>query len=84
MVDIQKSLIDLGIKKVNNGSSTGSKSYGGGKKINSFSPVDGKMIASVTETTEEEYDKIAPVIACTLPALTDSLPKGRERSSPER
>ena len=27
---------------------------------------------------EEEYDKIAPVIACTLPALTDSMPE-RER-----
>ena len=26
---------------------------------------------------EEEYDKIAPVIACTLPALTDSLPEGK-------
>jgi len=24
---------------------------------------------------EEEYDKIAPVIACTLPALTDSIPE---------
>ena len=24
---------------------------------------------------EEEYDKIAPVIACTLPALTDSMPE---------
>ena len=23
----------------------------------------------------EEYDKIAPVIACTLPALTDSIPE---------
>ena len=34
---------------------------------------------------EEEYDKIAPVIACTLPALTDSTcPKERERSSQER
>ena len=28
---------------------------------------------------EEEYDKIAPVIACTLPALTDSIPKESER-----
>ena len=25
--------------------------------------------------TEEQYDKIAPVIACTLPALTDSILK---------
>ena len=24
---------------------------------------------------EEEYDKIAPVIACTLPALTDPIPE---------
>ena len=24
---------------------------------------------------QEEYDKIAPVIACTLPALTDSIPE---------
>ena len=33
---------------------------------------------------EEEYDKIAPVIACTLPALTDSIPEEREGSSRER
>jgi len=34
---------------------------------------------------EEEYDKIAPVLASRhAAALTDSLPKGRERSSPER
>ena len=26
---------------------------------------------------EEEYDKIAPVIACTLTALTDSIPEGK-------
>ena len=29
--------------------------------------------------TEEEYDKIAPVIACTLPALTDSIPERKRR-----
>ena len=33
---------------------------------------------------EEEYDKIAPVIACTLPALTDSIPKERDGSLQER
>ena len=27
------------------------------------------------QTGSEEYDKIAPVIACTLPALTDSVPE---------
>ena len=34
---------------------------------------------------EEEYDKIAPVIACTLPALTDSIPSApAERGTLER
>ena len=28
---------------------------------------------------EEEYDKIAPVIACTLPALTDSIPERKRK-----
>ena len=28
---------------------------------------------------EEEYDKIAPVIACTLPALTDPIPERKKR-----
>jgi len=29
----------------------------------------------------EEYDKIAPVIACTLPALTDSIPERKRGAS---
>ena len=33
------------------------------------------MGSSFGALTEEEYDKIAPVIACTLPALTDSILK---------
>ena len=28
---------------------------------------------------DEEYDKIAPVIACTLPALTDSIPERKRK-----
>ena len=27
----------------------------------------------------EEYDEIAPVIACTLPALTDSMPERKRK-----
>ena len=33
------------------------------------------MGSSFGALTEEEYDKIAPVIACPLPALTDSIPE---------
>ena len=28
---------------------------------------------------KREYDKIAPVIACTLPALTDSMPERKRK-----
>ena len=33
------------------------------------------MIKMSAMLAEEEYDQIAPVIACTLPALTDSMPE---------
>ena len=58
MIDINKTLAELGIKKTNNGSSTGSVSFGEGKMINSVSPVDGNIIGSVSETTKEEYEKV--------------------------
>ena len=58
MIDIKKTLSNLKIKDINNGSSTGSKSYGQGEIIKSYSPVDGKLIGGVTTTTKEEYEKI--------------------------
>jgi len=48
----------LGLKKVNNGTSTGLKSWGGKESIKSFSPVDGKLIGSVTVTTKKDYNKV--------------------------
>lgn len=58
MIDIKKSLEVLGVKQMNNGTSTGSESFGGGSKIDSYSPVDGTLIGSVTQTTDEEYEKV--------------------------
>ena len=58
MINLNKTLSKLNIKPLNNGSSSGSKSYGGGEKIDSFSPVDGSLIGSVTTTTKEEYEKV--------------------------
>tara|TARA_B100001287_G_scaffold169919_1_gene142981 strand:+ start:40626 stop:42158 length:1533 start_codon:yes stop_codon:yes gene_type:complete len=58
MVNIKNSLEKLEIIEKNNGSSTGSVSWGEGKVISSVSPVDGKTIAGVTSTTAEEYEKI--------------------------
>ncbi|HRI00414.1 MAG TPA: aldehyde dehydrogenase family protein [Saprospiraceae bacterium] len=41
---------NLGLKSLNHGSWIGSDSYGTDKRIMSYSPVDGKLIAEVTET----------------------------------
>ena len=58
MIDIKKSLQILGVKKTNKGTSVGQESFGGGETIDSFSPVDGLLIGSVTETTQEEYETV--------------------------
>jgi aldehyde dehydrogenase (NAD+) len=58
MINIKNALSLLKIDDVNNGSSLGNLSFGGGSKIDSFSPVDGKLIGSVTSTTSEEYQKV--------------------------
>ena len=58
MINIKNTLSALKIDKINNGSSIGSCSFGEGSKIDSFSPVDGTLIGSVTSTTKEEYQKV--------------------------
>ena len=58
MINIQETLCSLGILKINAGSSTGQTSYKSDNIIHSYSPVDGKLIGSVSVTTEEEYEKI--------------------------
>ncbi len=47
----------LGLKKVNNGTSTGLKSTNSKVLFKSFSPVDGSYIGSASVTTKKEYDK---------------------------
>ncbi|WP_394974556.1 aldehyde dehydrogenase family protein [uncultured Croceitalea sp.] len=49
-------LKQLGLKEINAGSSTGSKSFGSGEIIASYSPVDGSLIGKVKSTTKEDYE----------------------------
>ncbi|HWY38207.1 MAG TPA: aldehyde dehydrogenase family protein [Bacteroidia bacterium] len=56
-VDISKTLQALGIKATNAGCSTGTDFFGSGDILESYSPVDGKLIASVKTATEADYDK---------------------------
>jgi aldehyde dehydrogenase (NAD+) len=56
---MDKVLSKLGINKINEGAGTGTKWLkAGGEAIESFSPVDGKRIASVTTVTEKSYNTV--------------------------
>jgi aldehyde dehydrogenase (NAD+) len=55
---MQEVLRKLGIEPVNPGGFCG-EWIGSGSKLDSVSPIDGKVIASVTQATEAEYDRIA-------------------------
>lgn len=56
---MDKVLSKLGIQKINEGASTGVNWIAaGGEKIDSFSPVDGKKIASVTSVTNDTYNEV--------------------------
>jgi len=51
-----KFLKKLGLKKYNDGTSTGLESTNSGKYIKSYSPVNGEFIGSVSKTTRDEYE----------------------------
>ncbi len=48
----------LGLSDINEGTSTGQKSFGSGDIIESYSPVDGQLIGKVKTTTKEDYEKV--------------------------
>jgi len=55
----EKFLKKLGIESINEGAATGVKWLkAGGTKLDSFSPVDGKRIASVKAVTRKTYDAV--------------------------
>ena len=60
-MNIKAALKELSIKPHNAGTSTGSKWMSSGKDIESFSPVDGKKIGSVSTTTSEEFNEVMAV-----------------------
>ena len=56
--NIKKSLQALNIKDLNFGVSTGQDNFGEGAKIDSYSPVDGALIGSVTSCSKSDYEKV--------------------------
>lgn len=55
---IQNELKKLGLNEINEGTSTGSNWFSNGEIIESYSPVDGKLIGKVKATTQEDYEKV--------------------------
>lgn len=67
----------LGIKAVNEGTSTGSQWFSGGELIDSYSPVDGQLIAKVKASTEADYEKV-------MQAATEAFKTFRLMPAPKR
>ncbi|WP_233098716.1 L-piperidine-6-carboxylate dehydrogenase [Aureibaculum flavum] len=55
---IKEALEQLGVKDINNGTSTGNNSFSNGDFIESYSPVDGQLIGKVKTTTAADFEKV--------------------------
>ena len=62
-MEIKTCLNILGLDQKNNGTSTGSISFSSSESIDSISPVDGKKIGSVGETSLKDYNKVIETAA---------------------
>ena len=74
---IEEALKALGLKEVNDGTSTGSNNFGGGETISSYSPTDGALIGKVTTTTKADYEKV-------MTAATTAFKSFRAMPAPQR
>ena len=72
-----EALLQLGIKPINAGTSTGINHFSTGETLDSHSPVDGKLIASVTTTSPEDYEKV-------MQAATEAFKIFRLMPAPQR
>ena len=53
-----EALEKLGVKAINEGTSTGNEWFSNGEIIESYSPVDGQLIGKVKATTAADYEKV--------------------------
>ena len=75
--EIKNILDHLGIQENNHGCSTGTKHFGSGPTINSISPVNGRLIAQTSSTTEDDYHKV-------IAAATSAFKTWRMTPAPQR
>jgi aldehyde dehydrogenase (NAD+) len=74
---IEKALKKLGIQSINEGTSTGSRWFSNGEIMESYSPVDGRLIGKVKTTTKEDFDQV-------MKAATSAFKSWRTMPAPQR
>ena len=74
---IQEALAKLGLKKMNEGTSTGSINFSNGNVLESYSPVDGKLIGKVKCSTAEDYERV-------MTSATEAFKSWRTVPAPKR
>ena len=74
---IDEALKQLGVNKNNLGCSTGSNFFASGDDIQSFSPVDGKLIGTVVSATIDDYEK-------TIQIAANAFNNWRNKTAPDR
>lgn len=74
---MQNTLKALGLNELNEGCSTGKNWFSNGELIESYSPVDGKLIAKVKSANKADYQKV-------ILAATEAFKEWREIPAPKR
>jgi len=72
-----EALQQLGIKEINEGTSTGNSWFSSGEILESYSPVDGQLIGKVKTTTKEDYEKV-------MQSATEAFKTFRMMPAPQR
>ena len=74
---MKEALAQLGVKAINEGTSTGQNNFSSGETLDSYSPVDGQLIGSVKTTTPADYEKV-------MQTATDAFKSFRLMPAPQR
>ena len=67
----------LGVKAINEGTSTGQNHFSSGAILESYSPVDGQLIGKVKTTTVADYEKV-------MQSATEAFKTFRLMPAPQR
>ncbi|MFT3794443.1 aldehyde dehydrogenase family protein [Flavobacterium sp.] len=72
-----EALAQLGVKAINEGTSTGQNNFASGELLESYSPVDGQLIGKVKMSTAADYEKA-------MQAATEAFKTFRLMPAPQR